>query len=29
MATLNVSLTEEQRALRAGVAEICKRYPGE
>jgi acyl-CoA dehydrogenase len=24
-----VSLTEEQRALKAGVAEICQKYPGE
>jgi acyl-CoA dehydrogenase len=29
MATINLSLTDEQRALRAGVIEICKRYPGE
>jgi acyl-CoA dehydrogenase len=29
MTTLNLSLTSEQRALKAGVAEICKRYPGE
>jgi acyl-CoA dehydrogenase len=29
MASINLSLTEEQRALRAGVLEICKRYPGE
>jgi acyl-CoA dehydrogenase len=29
MAVLHLSLTEEQRALRAGVAEICKKYPGE
>jgi acyl-CoA dehydrogenase len=29
MASMNLSLTEEQRALKAGVAEICKRYPGE
>ncbi len=29
MATINLSLTEEQRALKAGVAEIGKRYPGE
>ena len=29
MATVNLSLTAEQRALKAGVAEICKRYPGE
>ena len=29
MAAMNLSLTAEQRALKAGVAEICKRYPGE
>src|SRR5512132_2172761 len=29
MAVINLSLSEEQRALKAGVAEICKRYPGE
>src|SRR5262247_1083941 len=29
MASIDLSLTEEQRALRAGVLEICKRYPGE
>src|SRR5204862_4272825 len=29
MATITLSLTDEQRALRAGVLEICKRYPGE
>jgi len=29
MATINLSLTDEQRALRAGVLEICKRYPAE
>jgi acyl-CoA dehydrogenase len=29
MAVLSLSLTEEQRALKAGVAEICRRYPGE
>src|SRR6266568_6500572 len=29
MASIELSLTEEQRALRAGVMEICKRYPGE
>jgi acyl-CoA dehydrogenase len=29
MVTMSIALTEEQRALRAGVAEICKRYPGE
>ncbi|MGH7321516.1 MAG: acyl-CoA dehydrogenase family protein [Candidatus Rokuibacteriota bacterium] len=28
-AGIPISLTEEQRALKAGVAEICKRYPGE
>jgi len=29
MASMPVTLTDEQRALKAGVAEICKRYPGE
>ena len=29
MAVMNLTLTEEQRALRDGVADICKRYPGE
>jgi acyl-CoA dehydrogenase len=29
MAVVNLSLTEEQRALRDGVTDICKRYPGE
>jgi acyl-CoA dehydrogenase len=29
MATINLKLTDEQRALKAGVTEICKRYPGE
>jgi acyl-CoA dehydrogenase len=29
MVSVPVDLTEEQRALKAGVAEICKRYPGE
>jgi acyl-CoA dehydrogenase len=29
MVSMPVGLTEEQRALKAGVAEICKRYPGE
>src|SRR5947208_1701743 len=29
MASIELSLTEEQRALRAGVLEICRRYPGE
>ncbi len=29
MAAINLTLTDEQRALRDGVAEICKRYPGE
>jgi acyl-CoA dehydrogenase len=29
MASIELSLTDEQRALRAGVTEICKRYPGE
>ncbi|MGH2669257.1 MAG: acyl-CoA dehydrogenase family protein, partial [bacterium] len=28
-AGIPISLTEEQRALKAGVADICKRYPGE
>jgi acyl-CoA dehydrogenase len=26
---MNLELTDDQRALRAGVADICKRYPGE
>jgi alkylation response protein AidB-like acyl-CoA dehydrogenase len=29
MTTLRLTLTDDQRALRAGVVEICKRYPGE
>jgi acyl-CoA dehydrogenase len=29
MTSLRLSLTDDQRALKAGVAEICKRYPGE
>jgi acyl-CoA dehydrogenase len=29
MAAISLTLTDEQRALRSGVAEICKRYPGE
>jgi acyl-CoA dehydrogenase len=29
MASMRTTLTDEQRALKAGVAEICKRYPGE
>jgi acyl-CoA dehydrogenase len=29
MTTLNLSLSAEQRALKAGVAGICARYPGE
>ncbi|MBM4442758.1 MAG: acyl-CoA/acyl-ACP dehydrogenase [Candidatus Rokubacteria bacterium] len=29
MASLSLSLTDDQRALKAGVIEICKRYPGE
>ncbi|HEU5320788.1 MAG TPA: acyl-CoA dehydrogenase family protein [Methylomirabilota bacterium] len=29
MAAIDLSLTDEQRALRAGVLEICRRYPGE
>jgi acyl-CoA dehydrogenase len=29
MAVINLSLTDEQRALKAGVSEICKKYPGE
>ncbi len=29
MAAITLTLTAEQRALRDGVAEICKRYPGE
>jgi acyl-CoA dehydrogenase len=29
MTAISLTLTDEQRALRNGVAEICKRYPGE
>src|SRR5437870_3013847 len=29
MAQINLSLTDDQRALKASVADICKRYPGE
>jgi alkylation response protein AidB-like acyl-CoA dehydrogenase len=29
MAAITLSLTDEQRALKASVTEICKRYPGE
>ena len=29
MAIIPLSLTDEQRALRDGVADICKHYPGE
>ena len=29
MTTLRLTLTDDQRALKAGVVEICKRYPGE
>src|SRR5499427_355536 len=29
MAVMNLTLTDEQRALRDGVADICERYPGE
>jgi acyl-CoA dehydrogenase len=29
MAAIFLTLTDEQRALRNGVAEICRRYPGE
>jgi len=29
MAAISLALTDEQRALKAGVIEICKRYPGE
>src|SRR5262245_33942629 len=29
MTTVRIGLTDEQRALKAGVAEICKKYPGE
>src|SRR5262245_56309884 len=29
MAVMNLTLTDEQRVLRDGVADICKRYPGD
>jgi acyl-CoA dehydrogenase len=29
MTTIPTTLSDDQRALKAGVAEICKRYPGE
>ena len=29
MASIDLALTDDQRALKAGVTEICKRYPGE
>jgi acyl-CoA dehydrogenase len=29
MASIDLALTDDQRALKAGVLEICKRYPGE
>ncbi len=29
MTTVRITLTDEQRALKAGVSEICKKYPGE
>jgi acyl-CoA dehydrogenase len=29
VASIDLALSDEQRALRAGVLEICKRYPGE
>jgi acyl-CoA dehydrogenase len=29
MASIRLTPTDEQRALKAGVADICKRYPGE
>ena len=29
MVSISLSLSDEQRALKAGVADICKRYPGE
>src|ERR671937_2625331 len=29
MAAITLALTDEQRALKAGVLEICRRYPGE
>jgi acyl-CoA dehydrogenase len=29
MSSMPIGLTDEQRALKAGVADICKKYPGE
>jgi acyl-CoA dehydrogenase len=29
MASIDLALSDDQRALKAGVTEICKRYPGE
>jgi acyl-CoA dehydrogenase len=29
MAAISLTITDEQRALRTGVADICRRYPGE
>ena len=29
MGAMRTTLTDEQRALKSGVADICKRYPGE
>jgi hypothetical protein len=29
MAVMSLTLSDEQRALKAGVADICKKYPGE
>jgi alkylation response protein AidB-like acyl-CoA dehydrogenase len=29
MASIDLALTDDQRALKTGVTEICKRYPGE
>jgi len=29
MAVIDLTLTDERRALKAGVSEICKKYPGE
>ena len=29
MVSLPLTLTDDQRALKAGVTEICKRFPGE
>src|SRR4026207_1900524 len=29
MASIDLKLTDDQRALKAGITEICKRYPGE